>query len=177
MGSRAKGATPALLEIVWTDRNGQSRSEALLALAATDADPKKVVPAAIEALHSQREDVRCAACFALGRIGTPAAAAVPELLTRLGDSDQCGALAAWALVRIAPDSPQVARQLVPIFVKALENCDASVRIEAAASLQRMGPLAKDAIPALKRASADSDGTVHAAAVAALGAVGNPVRRE
>ena len=177
MGSRAKGATPALVEIVRTDRNGQSRSEALLALAATDADPKTAVPAAIDALHSQREDVRCAACFALGRMGKPAAAAVPELQKKLGDSDECGALAAWALVRIAPDSPQVARQLVPIFVKALNNCEPMVRVEAAASLQRLGPLAKDAIPALKRASADNDETVHAAALAALGAVGNPVRRE
>ena len=177
MGSRAKEAAPALVEIVRTDQNGPSRSEALMALAATDADPKKVVPAAIEALRSQREDVRCAACFALGRIGKSAAAAVSELQTRLGDSDECGALAAWALVRIAPDSPQVARQLVPIFVNALNTCEPRVRVEAAASLQRLGPLAKDAIPALKRASADSDETVHAAAVAALSAVGSSVRRE
>ena len=174
MGARAKGAAPALVEIVRTDRDGQSQSEALIALGSTDADPEKIVPAVIEALRSKQEDVRCASCFALGRIGKPAAAAVPELLEKLGESDECGALAAWALVRIAPDSPQVARQLVPRFVKSLNECDPTVRVEAASSLQRMGPLAKDAIPALKRASTDSDKTVHAAALAALSAVGTPL---
>jgi HEAT repeat protein len=174
MGSRAKGAGPALVEIVRTDRDGQTRSEALMALGATDADPKKVVPAAIEALGSPRENVRCAACFALGRIGGAAASAVPELQKRLGDSDACGAMAAWALVRIAPDSPEVARRLVPLFVKALDQCEAAVRIEAAASLQRMGPLAKDALPALQRVSADNDKTVHAAALAAMNAIKAPL---
>ncbi len=167
MGPRAKGAAPALIEIVRTDQNNQSRSEALMALGATGGDPKKVVPAAIKALQSRREDVCSAACFALGRMGKAAAAAVPELEKRLGDSDACGAMAAWALVRIAPDSPRVARQLVPLFVKALDQCEPRVRVEAAASLQRLGPLAQEAIPALKRASADKNATVHAAALAAL----------
>jgi HEAT repeat protein len=174
MGSRAKGAAPALVEIVRTDQDGHSQSEALMALGSTDADPKVVVPATIEALHSRREDVCSAACFALGRMGKPALAAVPELEKRLGDRDECGAMAAWALVRIAPDSPEVAHRLVPLFVKALNQCEPTVRIEAAASLARMGPLAKDAIPALRRVSADNDKRVHAAALAALSAVNTPL---
>jgi HEAT repeat protein len=174
MGARASSATPALVEIVRTDENGRSRSEALMALGTTNADPKKVVPAAIEALQSRQEGVCSAACFSLGRMGSASAAAVPELLKKLGDRDECGAMAAWALVRIAPDSPEVARQLVPLFAKALDQCEAAVRIEAAASLARIGPLAKGAVPALRRASADSDKMVHAAALAALEAINTPL---
>jgi HEAT repeat protein len=176
MGSRAAAAAPALVEIAKSGRSSAAQSEALMALAAIGADPKEVVPVATAALFSQHEDVCCAACYALGQIGKRAAAAEPELRKKIGDSDEAGSLAAWALVRISPDSPQAARQLVPLFVKSLADCEPRVRVEAAASLQRLGPLAKDAIPVLKDASRDPDETVHAAAVAALNAIENPVAR-
>jgi HEAT repeat protein len=171
MGPGAKAAVPALVDIVKTDDAAAARSEALLALAAIGADAAEVVPAAVEALHAPQEDVCCAACFTLGQIGKPAVAAEPELLKKLGDTNESTSLAAaWAMVRINPDSPETARQLVPLLVRALTDCEPRVRVEAAASLQLLGSRAKEALPALRQATTDRDEMARAAAVAALNAI-------
>ena len=134
-----------------------------MALGSTDADPKVVVPAAIEALHSRREDVCSAACFALGRMGKPALAAVPELEKRLGDRDECGAMAAWASGANCPRFTQGSPPTGSPVCQGAQPVRADGSHRGGRVAARMGPLAKDAIPALRRVSADNDKRVHAAA--------------
>ena len=75
---RGEVGAPALAEIAKVDRIAAAQSEALLALAAIGADSAIVVPVAVDALRSPQEDVCCAACFALGRLGKPACGRSPN---------------------------------------------------------------------------------------------------
>ena len=71
--------------------------------------------------------------------------------TRRPERDDCpvGGLGAG---RIDPTSAEIARQSVPLLIKGLADTEPRVRTEAAVSLGRLGPLAKDAAPARRRAS-------------------------
>ena len=97
---------------------------------------------------------------ALGSIG---AAAVPALMKELS-SEVPGVdpNVAWAL-------GEIGRPAVPSLVKALSSENHVLRQRAAEALERAGPAAKDAVPALKEALADRLAGHNAAwALAAIG---------
>jgi HEAT repeat protein len=172
MGPQAKKAVPALAEIVVRDGRIPARCEALMALGAIGPDAAESVSAVVEALRGTREDVCYAACYALGRMGPSAIAAEAELRKKLADPNESITLsAAWALARIDPTSAEIARQSVPLLIKGLADSEPRVRTEAAVSLGRLGPLAKDAAPALKTALHDTDEMARDAAEKALKATG------
>jgi HEAT repeat protein len=172
LGPAAKQAVPALAEIVRRDDRVPARCEALMALGAIGPDAAPSVPAIAESLRGTKEDICYAACYALGRIGPAAIAAKPELQNKLRDANQSIALsAAWALARIDPRSAEVARLSVPLLLQGLADAEPRVRAEAANSLALLGPLAKDAVPALKKVLRDPDDTVRDAADKAIRATG------
>jgi tricorn protease-like protein len=75
------------------------------------------------------------------------------------------------LVVAADDDP------VADLVKALGDDNALIRKRAAVALQRLGPAARPAVPALQKALIDKDPEVRTAAAAALRAIGGPMSRE
>ena len=96
-----------------------------------------------------------------------------ELRKKLSDPNESIAMsAAWALARIDPASAEIARQSVPLLIKGLADSEPRVRTQAAISLACLGPLAKDATPALKMALHDEDETVRDAAEKALQTISN-----
>ena len=91
---------------------------------------------------------RIGAATTLGRIGAPAKAAIPALVTALGDkSAEVRREVLYALAAIGPDS----RQALAAVVRSLaSDPDAATRHAAAYALGTLGPAAKDAVPALRK---------------------------
>lgn len=130
------------------------------------------VPHLIDALKDEDWQNRQQTIAQLGKLGPPAKAAVPKLLTLAGRdsrlSDQMAAAA--ALVEIDPSS---ARTIIPQYVAALQSHDARMRYEAGMVLSALGAVGKSAVPALLQAARDPDGLVRRWAVTALGRIGIP----
>ena len=82
-------------------------------------------------------------------------------------------VSAWALVQIQPASAEVAAETVPLLSTALSSPLPAARRGAAEALGALGPLAKSAADALKRAADDEDPAVAKAATEALKAVSSP----
>lgn len=171
IGPPAKEAVPALIATL-EDKNSQTRAEVLFALAAIGPDAKAAVPAIVQSIQDQDINVRYGACYALGKIGPAAVTAKPELTENLTQADQFLAMtSAWALAQIDPQCSVTAPKSVPVLVKALAEPEPMVRIHAAESLGRLGPLAKQAVPALKQtALEDENADVRAAADTAIRAI-------
>jgi HEAT repeat protein len=170
IGPPAKAAVPALIKALGDD-DPATRSEVLMALGAIGPDAQAAVPAVIKALHDPEVSVRYAACYALGKIGPAALPAEGDLQNELSAEDPFLRVAsAWALARIHPECAVTAAKSVPVLVKALGEPNVTTRLEAAESLGCLGPLAKDAIPALNKAKEDRDPAVREAAAEALKAI-------
>lgn len=170
IGPTAKAAVPALIEALG-DKNPETRSEVLFALAAIGPGAKQAVPAVARALSDPEMDVRYAACYALGKIGPAAMSAKAELQKRLTSPDRfLRQASAWALAQIHPACPATSAMSVPILIHAMGAPDAMTRLEAAKSLRCLGPRAKDAVPALKKALHDDNEQVRAVAAEALKAI-------
>src|SRR5262249_27785245 len=122
------------------------------------------VPSLIEALTNKSLHTSHQAADALGEIGLDEAAAVPALTDALKDSDgRFRVEAALALYRIEPQ-PAHLRTLTE-FLQA-----PATRVNAAQALGKLGPSAKQAVPALKAACRDANGGVRSAALDALGKI-------
>lgn len=172
IGPEAKDAVPALIGALG-DPDPDTRNEVLFALAAIGPDAAQAVPALVKALDDPGENVSYAACYALGKVGPAAMAAKPALQKCLGSSDEFACMAsAWALACIHPECKETAAKSVPILAKALAEPDALSRLHAAEALRRLGPCAKDAVPALKKALQDDNPDVREAAGQALQAIGS-----
>jgi HEAT repeat protein len=162
-----KEALPALIDAL-SDKNAETRGEILLAIGALGPEAKSAVAAVGKALKDPEEDVRYAACYALGKIGPAAISVKEELVKNLDSSDRHLAMvSAWALAKIQPGCENVSPKSLPIFIKALEDENAVVRIEAVESIACLGRLAKDAVPALKKLLNDKDESVRQRAAEVL----------
>jgi HEAT repeat protein len=115
-----------------------------LALARTDPRTTQVAPELIKALRSGSEPERKSAVEALGAMGRPV---VPSLAITLQDENLFARRGAVeALLAIGADAYEAQQDLVG----ALRDQDASVREDAARTLGKLGPAAKDAVPPLVR---------------------------
>jgi HEAT repeat protein len=172
IGPAAAPATDALASLLGDSRE-EVVHEALIALAKIGPGAKGAV-AALEKVLMQPDDAnRPAAAYALGKIGPAAAAAEPALSGLLAGSDhELALVSAWALVHIHPGSAEVAQKCVPVLVAGLSAGLPHSRETAAKALGHLGPLAKDARPALETAAQDAEPGVRAAAGQALAAIGS-----
>ena len=171
IGPAAKAAVPALIEAL-ADKNPETCSEVLFALAAIGPDAAEAVPAITQALGAPDANVCYSVCYALGKIGPAAESAKAELEKNLTGDDRFLCMAsAWALCHIDPKSPETAAKVVPVLIEALGEPDAMTRGHAVESLELFGPLAGDAADALKKLHDDPDEEVRAAAAKALKAIG------
>ena len=170
IGPPAKAAVPGLIEALG-DENPVARSEVLYAIAAIGPDAAEAVPVVIEVLDDPELEVRYAACYALAQIGEAAEPAKAKLVEHLYHADRFLSLnCALTLARIAPTCAATAPKSVPILVRGLQSDEAAKRYHSAEALKQLGPLAKGAAAALKKATTDSDEGVRKAAAEALQAV-------
>jgi HEAT repeat protein len=139
----------ALSEAARTEGDDRVRAEAVRALLGTGPQPATEVGPLVDALHSSLDVVRFHAAVALGDLGAAARPAVPDLI-RAACWDEDSAVrveAAVALWRIE----QKGTLAVQVLIDVLEDANEMTCWIAAEHLGRMGPEARDAIPALRRA--------------------------
>ena len=169
-------------------------------------DASAATPLFLEALSHPSKDVRAQSAECLGVVGgraryqnAPRAAGILEGLARDDAAPRVRAEILTAMVRIAPESEDVAARLLaalgdenptvrqraasaikalPVSDKivlsvtaALEDPDASVRTTAAATLGDLGQAAASAVEALVELTDDPDRAVRVQAVRALGRIG------
>ncbi len=104
---------------------------------------------------SNPSEVRCAAAYALGKIGPAAAAAAAELLaTRETDDAILGVIANWAAAIVLPTDREVVDTTVEHLTSALQAPDETVRYAASVALGELGIRAVGAIEALQKVSAE-----------------------
>lgn len=108
------------------------------------------VPALVETLRSQEPRLRATAATTLWGMGPKARAAVPALAAALSDQDhEVRVAAAMALENMDPGD---AKEAIPALIRALKDREGRVRQWAAKALGKIGPPAREAIPALNEAA-------------------------
>jgi HEAT repeat protein len=175
MGPKAKAAVPALIEAMETTKDDPLlRREVHFALAAIGPDAAAAVPQLTKALDDEIPEIRTSACYALGSIGPQAEScvqAISKLYASDKDDDFQRLSCLWALAHIFPDNERIQRRAIPVFTQALSDSREHIRAEMATALGDIGPAAKSALPALKKATEDEFAEVRAAAKAAIKKIG------
>lgn len=147
LGPGAKQAVPALTDIL-SSPESEVRQEAALALSQIGPAAKSAVPALVKRLGTEQEpSILLAVIFAIGKIGEPAAAAVPVIETmRAEGDDQRRVVTAWCLAAIQPDDNDERDRSLQTLIDALQNPDRRVRIVAAQGLLDLNPKPADVMP-------------------------------
>jgi HEAT repeat protein len=128
-----------------------------------------------EALKDPKPQVRLAAVDTLETLGDNAARAAPRLAWALLDPDRFVRwAAARALGRMTPEAAG-ADAVVPYLIRMLDDPDLDLRLIAAQSLERYGPAAKTAVPALAKTTRKGDPEIRRAAIRALIGVGTDAK--
>jgi len=158
IGPAANAAAGALSKAV-KDPALEIRANAVAAFAKIESDPKQVLPILEGALDDSSLSVRKVAAEALARFGDSAEEVLPKLFALLkSEEDRPMALDALRQVRV---------KSVSLLTETLSNSDPSVRLFACEALGRLGPQAKESIPALKKALNDDYDVVRRQARMAL----------
>ncbi len=121
----------------WTERAGAPEGRA------------RTVEALTLALEDERGWVRVAAADALGRAGSDAKAAAPALAGLLSDER------AWVRVAAMETLAELGANAIPALSENLRTGTPPVRLRTALVLGSMGPVARETLPLLKEALAES----------------------
>jgi HEAT repeat protein len=157
LGDAAATALPVLTEAL-SDPDKFVRWGAARALKAfPPAKAIGAVPGLARLVCDPDLSVRMAAAETLELFGPLAKDAVPALAQAIVTGDAEPRVA--AMVALAATGPENAKAAVPQLVDALTHPDARVRKAAAETLGKIGPPARAAIPALRRALGDEDNDV------------------
>jgi HEAT repeat protein len=140
----------ALAEAAQDDTDDAVRAEAVRALLQTGPLPATEVGSLAGALQSELAVVRFHAAIALGDLGPDGEAAMPTLIhASLWDEDPAVRVgAAMALWKIDPRKVPL---ILGVLTRALGDANELVCWIAAECLAQMGPAAREAVPALRRA--------------------------
>ncbi len=166
VGRRDRIMVPQILEAL-KDPGARDGSDLVSAVTEKDPPVKEAVPVVAALLDSENGPTRKAAIRGLGRMGSAAVSAAPQVAGILqSDRDaETRVDAAEALGRIGP---KCAKAAVPALAKAAKEDNwPKVRSTALTALGEMGPAAKEAIPVLREALKDPDGWISIAARNAL----------
>jgi HEAT repeat protein len=127
------------------------------------------LPAISRTLDDPNADVRLAAMTVLDQMDRDAALAVPTLKRALADRD---IFVRWTAARALGNiDPAAGLSAVPKLGRQLFDPDLDARLAAAATLERYGHLAVDALGDLTRALNAGDAEIRVAAIYALEAIG------
>jgi RNA polymerase sigma factor (sigma-70 family) len=133
---------------------------------------KQAVPALLQLLKGQDNDLRKWACTALYTIGPDAKEAIPELIKCLDEQDQnLRNSAAQALGRMAPES----KAAIPSLIKLLANEDLDQIHGRSVPVLALSQFGKEAVPALTVALKDPDDKTRGGAAGALALIGKPAK--
>ncbi|MBI2947293.1 MAG: HEAT repeat domain-containing protein [Verrucomicrobia bacterium] len=145
IGPGAKAAVSALSKAV-QDASPEIRAHAVAALAKIASDPKMVLPLLEDSLNDNSPVVRKVAVEALVKFSEAADEIIPKVFALLkSGEDRPVALDALRQIKV---------KSVSLLTETLSNNDPSVRLFACEALGRLGPLAKESVPALKKALTD-----------------------
>jgi HEAT repeat protein len=142
------------LRILLQDQEEDVRNGALTLLGELGRNAEDAVPLIAEALKDPSASIRNAAAKALYPRGPAARQAVPALLDALGDPDSHVKMSAAGTLGAFRD-----RAFAPPIATLLKDENRHVRGYAAITLEKLGPLAVEAIPALEEALNDPDAGV------------------
>jgi beta-lactamase regulating signal transducer with metallopeptidase domain/HEAT repeat protein len=146
-----------------TAQAAETQQKVAWVLKEIESTSETVIPDLIPALVIKQNAVCFYIAMALGEIGPKAKAAIPALLESFRSGNGS---AAMALVKIDPDNPMLVSvftgQLTSSISNALQPVPGQREIYAAQALQRLGPPAKAAIPALRKALLDPNLKIYAA---------------
>lgn len=198
-GPEAESAVPDLAKAVVAEKDDHLRGKMIDALGSISFGAKAAVPVLMGRLKSGDDQEVLVAARALAKVG---AAAVPELMTALNSPDkkvrweainalrEIGAAAKESLPMLLQAASSADAELrfgavgaiasiaepktsIPVLIKALEDNNAGIQKRAAEEVEKLGPLAEEAVPALAKAFAGS-GFSNYAMAKALGKIGrNP----
>jgi HEAT repeat protein len=153
IGPAAKDAVPALCKAILKEPDQTLRYNFAEALGKIRSRPDLAVPALQKTLTDSEWIVRSYAAHALGEFGADAKSAIPALTNALKDPDGhirvSAALALWQV----SDKTEPSLGVLIACLKIPKEHD-YVPDAAAGALGKMGPAAKDAIPALNDLLAD-----------------------
>jgi HEAT repeat protein len=161
-------AAPALVELVaaLADADKFVRWAAARTLGKLGPlEEEAVVPALAQLLTDSDLDVRLAAATALERWGPAAKAAAPDLQRTIGSTE--GELRCAALRALGAMGGPEANAAIADATAALADPDVRVRRVAAQLLGKLGPEAREAVPALRQLLEDESSDVQRAAGEAL----------
>ena len=138
-----------LSEAALHDGDDHVRNEAIRALLRAGPQPATQVAALVDALHSEIDVVRFHSAISLGDLGSEGRPAVAALIhTSLWDEASAvrveAAMALWKIERKLP-------LVLHVLVNALEDSNELICWIAAERLGQLGPVARDATPALRQA--------------------------
>lgn len=166
-GGRA--AVPVLAEVLRTSENPEARwkvADLLGRLGTAARETPEALSSLSAALQDDNPHVRAVAAAALGSIGPAGPDALAVLQEMLSTPESLPALR--ALARYGADA---APALPKIIVLLEHKDDSEIRWNAARTLGKIGPPAKEAMPNLSAALEDSDPLVREHAAEALGDIG------
>jgi HEAT repeat protein len=189
IGPDAAAAVPALVTAL-KDDNEAVRQAAAHALQLIGEGAKDSVPALIDALsHDRNGGVRADAARTLGAIGPPAVVAIPALVDALRHGNAGYSVAMSAVIALAQiGEPAVPALIAALYVERLGPATRmanegyqgpiysdleNLRVGAAEALNRIGPRAQSAIPALTDALKDEHPRVREMAAHALTQIRRP----
>ena len=153
IGTQSPAVLPALLRLLQKDADGRVRTEAARALGKIGegaASASRSIAAVLNDPDSG-ETLRGAAAWALARVDPSSAGTSSSLHTAVDDrSGQVGVCAAEALWHVSREAGRA------ILALAARLGDPAAREAAAQALYRIGPAAKEALPALLDAAKAKD---------------------
>ena len=175
-GPEARSAIPDMLPLLKDGASYEVRQAGAMALgkmAIDRAGPSLGVSTALRGLLADHAcQVRQAACQALGMLGPPGDPTQKQLtlkaLDPLAKKDADPIVQVWAHMALMIYTGKVSEGGVELITHQLKNGDTSARIHAAEALLNLGPVVKDAVPAIAGALADKDPTVVGLALITLG---------
>jgi HEAT repeat protein len=139
----------ALMEAALNEQDDAVRAEAVRGLLQAGPQPATEVGALVDALHGDVDVVRFHAAIALGDLGPAGRPALPALIhASLWDDEPAvrvgAAMALWKIDRKGP-------LVLYVLIKALDNANELICWIAVECLGQIGPAAREAVPALRRA--------------------------
>jgi HEAT repeats/PBS lyase HEAT-like repeat len=175
LGSEAREAIPALQKALKdTDEDVRLVAARSLKMIQAAAGPSELVQRLIRELQSPDEIVRLKAAKDLGKLGSSAIDAIPALQKLSQDPDEDVRRVAANSIRLIQAGAGPSEGLQKL-IQQLNSPDELTRLKAAKDLAKMGPAAKDALPALQKLLQDPDEDVRRVVASAMERIrGGPI---
>ena len=148
-------------------------AETILVIDPTSAEARRALRLLTNLLNDDRPDsngTRLAGARALGRCGSAAQAAVPALVQRLRDKELAVRVAAAEALLLIAGTRSESAQAVEVLSDGLSAAKARDRRETVRAVDRLGPLGRALLPALRKLRDDPDAQVREAAQTAIARV-------